>query len=284
MKRYLPKLNPVNKEKDELSTEATSETAEPSDSRQFSRMHSVKINQALKSDTKEVKEPVLLLHSLDFAGQPEYKPMHHCWITRRSMYLVVFNLQMMLDYIKGLISNNPVEELRYWIRSIHAHIYPPEEYEIKGDECLKRVCLVGTHMCPDKEHEITEDELDLINEKLREVLVDDDRCIDHIHWTKYGIFVPVENSIDDIKMSGVKALQDELIHISKNLKFLEEDYPLLWIRFEQELTIRQQSFPILEMNEVLKIAEDIGITRDSEFALQFFHDSGKIICLSELPV
>ena len=42
------------------------------------------------------KDPPLTFHTLDFAGQELYRPMHHCFITRRAMYIVVFNLQVLV--------------------------------------------------------------------------------------------------------------------------------------------------------------------------------------------
>ena len=42
------------------------------------------------------KDPPLTFHTLDFAGQKLYRPMHHCFITRRAMYIVVFNLQVLV--------------------------------------------------------------------------------------------------------------------------------------------------------------------------------------------
>ena len=271
------------------------------------RKHRHSINERLKSNFPQAEEePSLILNTLDFAGQPEYRPMHHCFITRRAMYLVVFNLQNMVKYLKNKDSKsgdddvlNPLEEVRYWLHSIHAHIYPPDEDERGRDEKMSRVCLVGTHRAPkDQEQgsEITEDELNTVDELLREELLLDDRCVDHIHCMegRKRIFVAVENSIDrkdakDREESGAKLLQHKLKSISSHLIFLKEDYPIVWLQFESEL-MRQREYQkqrslsmVVKLEELQRWAHQQGIATPEaqNLAFQFFHDTGKIVYLSK---
>ena len=51
------------------------------------------------SRTGKGKDPPLTFHTLDFAGQKLYRPMHHCFITQHAFYIVVFNL---VDFVKCL--------------------------------------------------------------------------------------------------------------------------------------------------------------------------------------
>ena len=51
------------------------------------------------SRTGKGKDPPLTFHTLDFAGQKLYRPMHHCFITQNAFYIVVFNLE---DFVKWL--------------------------------------------------------------------------------------------------------------------------------------------------------------------------------------
>lgn len=289
--------------------EQTQEVAAP----RISRRESQSINKTLKAKKKQAKnkakEPTQLeLKALDFAGQKQYRPMHHCFITRRAMYLVVFDLQKMIKYIEmrdptlsdtmksGAINpSSPIEQLRYWLYSIHAHVYPP-----KGDN-TRRVCLVGTHRSPPEERHISDDEIKMINERLTCEFEDDDRCTNLIHFMGSSkpklIFAPVENSIDgegynDRVNSGALHLQKELKVVSNELKFLNEDHPLIWLRFEQRLIKMRQNFiqkklPLfVTEKEVLKLAESLGIddVKSRELALKFFHDTGKVVYLSKLLV
>ena len=67
------------------------------------------------------KEPELCLNVKDFAGQVVYKPMHHCYINKQAIYVVVFKLPDMLEYIhdRSRLKYNPLDDICYWIRSIH---------------------------------------------------------------------------------------------------------------------------------------------------------------------
>ena len=275
----------------------------------ISRRESQSIDKKLKAKKKEAKdkatEPIQLeLRTLDFAGQKQYRPMHHCFITRRAMYLVVFNLQKMIEHIEmevsvpssttvrnDVVPSSPIEQLRYWLYSIHAHIFPPKE----GDN-MRRVCLVGTHRSPPGGRKITDDDLKKIDEKLKHEFEDDDRIINLFHYMGSSkpklIFAPVENSIDgkeynDRVISGAVDLQKELKVLSSQLEFLNEDHPLIWLRFERELIkVRQNKFTqFVTVDEVLKLAEIQGLDdAESELAVNFFHDTGKLVYLSKLYI
>ena len=282
-----------------------SKPKEESDAPSISRRDSESINSMLKAKKKQPKyvKPKLELKALDFAGQKQYRPMHHCFITRRAMYLVVFDLQKMIECIEntksgsvdtrvadGNVPYSPIEQMRYWLYSIHAHIFPPEE-----SDYMRRVCLVGTHRSPEGMRSITDDELKKIDKRLRNEFSDDDRCTNLFHYMESRmIFAAVENSIDgkeneDRVKSGAADLQHELKQVSQKLKFLDEDHPLIWLLFEQRLLeMRRQllteNAPLFVTEEKVKeVAKSRGIDddRSCELALNFFHDTGKLIRLSK---
>ena len=244
------------------------------------------------------KEPSLVLNALDFAGEAEYRPMHHCFITRRALYVVLFKIPEMLND-----SRKTIEEVRYWIHSIHAHIYPPDKTTKGEDEAINRVFLVGTHR---DEQALSEREFEKINELIRSKLIRDPRCANHIYPLKvpgYGdaFFIPVENSIDVtheeyLVHSGTKCLQDEIKNVYEDperLPFLHEYYPIKWLHFEQDLELmsKARNPPIAKMEEVEEIANNSQIEfkkkideklPEFEVAIRFFYDAGKFFFLSEL--
>ena len=261
-----------------------------------SSRHAKLIDQELAAaPSKEKKEPVLLLNTLDFAGQKQYRPMHHCFLSRRAMYLVVFNLQHVIQYLeqKYLKVANPFEEIRYWLHSIHAHTLPAVPGKV--NKPMKNVCLVGTHRAPpdqSKGRHIEDDEVKEINDVIMKEIHADDRCSSHLHLMGPNgdrVFIAVENSMEDREASGAKALQNEIKTMSQGLSFLGEEYPVIWFRFDSELTRlneslkRKKSSLVVKEEEVLKIATHCGITdRDGQLlALEFFHETGKIVCLSK---
>lgn len=245
---------------------------------------------------EEVTEPSLILNTLDFAGQDGYRPMHHCFILKRALYLVVFKLPDMLHFIhnpknaKSAIS--PLDDICYWIQSIKVRIFQsPEEQKIYSH----RVVLIGTHRESLQHQEQSLKKIDnFIKEEL--LLQRDSPYVDYIYSlgssSETAFFIPVENSIDIAKgdsyleSSGTRRVQETITKVSKRLSFLDEVYPIKWLKFEECLkivSIVKKLTPILTIQDVKNIANQSGIydPDQQDLALRFFHDAGKIICLSK---
>ncbi len=291
-KPQVPKVSPVKKAVSQPLPVSTKTVPPDQVKRRISvcsRSEVKSVNHALKNRGKKIKDPkpTLKLNVLDFAGQKNYRPMHHCFIRRRSMYIVVFNLQDMQEYLLDPnCRSNPMEEVRYWLHSIHAHISPPET-EKTEDKYQRRVVLVGTHRNPGSgKEEITEDQLEKINDQVRKVLVDDDRCVNHLRKINRRYFIAVENSESDSINSGARQVRSTLDSISEKLKFLDEVYPISWLRLEGKLKEMKNDIErekkkekCCRMNEMIEIAERKGVPNPTD-ALEFFHDIGEIILLS----
>ena len=103
-----------------------------------------KIGESLRH--KQPKSKKLTLNVKDLAGQREYWPMHQCFLLRRALFLVVFKIPDLLAYINSphTAAYNPLEDICYWLRSIHAHVTAGSGEEV--DKSLKQVLLVGTHL------------------------------------------------------------------------------------------------------------------------------------------
>ena len=103
---------------------------------------------------------------LAFAGQQLYHPMHHCFMSRRLIYIIACNLQQ-LNF----------DELKYWLNSVQAHVYNPDyKYE-------KYIFLVGTHQRPLGGCHVNESTLKILNDKLKEKF-NTDPFLNGIHF--YG--------------------------------------------------------------------------------------------------
>ena len=229
---------------------------------------------------------------LDFAGQSQYRPMHHCYIARRALYLVVFNCEDMILFMKDpeAIPHNPIEDIRYWVQSINAHIYPPDKDERNEDETYNRVILVGTHRGDHSLDDLKKID-DLIKEKLRNP---EGKTINHIYpvndgLNKLGWFLAVENSIDSKtdnyrEESGTKILQENIETITRQLGFMQEEHPIKWLKFQDRLELcKTRNPPVMTMAEAKQLAVQSRITDEDqqELALKFFHDTKRIICLSK---
>ena len=237
----------------------------------------------------EKKHPSLVFNIKDFAGQREYRPMHHCYISERGLFLVMFKLTDMLQFIqnshRGNCERNPLDEISYWTRSIHAHI-SSRPSKTKEQQKLRRVLLVGTHrdgLLPN-----IEEGLKAINDFIKEKLIfsNDERYIDHIYHTGGNYFIPVENSIDFqsngksyLKDSGTSLIQDTVKAMSQTLPYLNDVYPIMWLKFENDLKQQGKLAPVMNREEVKKLS--CIPENQLDRALEFFHITGKIIFLSK---
>ena len=241
-------------------------------------------------------EQRLILNCFDFAGQPEYRPMHHCFISRRACYLVVFKLPDMVKYIRNPSADgktNPWEAFRYWIHSINAHIYPLDKVKKKEMATFRRIILVGTHR-----KEVSEEDMKETDVFLKKHIVGDRRCIDHVATVSEKLdkplptnyYIPVENSIDVntckgkyLSESGTKSVQMVIKKLCDELSFLKEVYPIKWLKFNECIEAAAPSSPILTVQDLKEIAIACRIHDEDQqkLAVKFLHDSGRIICLGK---
>ena len=226
-------------------------------------------------DTKEV-EPKLHFNALDFAGQVEYHPMHHCFIVRRALYLVVFNLQEFRKALKDADQgekdalDEAFEEIGYWLHSIHAHVRPDP---VRGrDEAERRIILVGTHKAPSGGKKISEEEMEKIHTSLDEKVqgcIKNDLCYvcpDPNDSKKKRIFAAVENSADgeeEQRESGALLVKSEILKAWDGLPFKNEVYPTSWLRFEAFLnSLRIENDPCVQQESK---QSDVSLVQSSEF-------------------
>ncbi len=273
---------------------------------QITRRDSSIIAGVAKGRTKHDSQEKLTLNALDFAGQPEYRPMHHCFITRRACYLVVFKLPDMVAFITNCKDRTSIknvwEELIYWVHSINAHIYPPDANETKEMKKYRRIILVGTH-----KNEVKDAQLKCVDEFISDKIENDKRCVNHVSTVMVSkgtsspadeseefycpnSFIAVENSIDFVKRkieylaeSGTKSVQAEIERISSTFSFLKEEYPIKWLKFKEKIEVTSNLNPVVTDQEMKEMANAsrIVVEEQQALAIKFLHDSGKIICLGK---
>ena len=224
---------------------------------------------------QKTHESKLCIEVLDFAGQKEYRPMHHCFMSRRAIYIVVFNLQHLCDPEE---KKKTFSDLKYWLNSVHAHVHnPKKKYE-------KYIFLVGTHKNPGNgKRVITDDLIAQFSCELTEELFRGDFCFKNaIHFFSQTdlIMTGLENSEMDQINSGLKAITKEIDEFSKRLPFSSEVYPASWLCFMSKL-MEKKTLPgsvFLELAEAENIARNCGVNNeDVHTALVLLHDIGTII-------
>lgn len=243
---------------------------------------------------KEKVEPSVILNFLDFAGQDVYRPMHHCFISRQALYVVVFKLPDMLAYMGGDKKYNPFDDIYYWIHTIYAHIC------CKDQDCealKKRVIIVGTH----REDPNISENLKSIDNYIKKTYFNVHKnnrwyvdLVRIIFPPSFGCsyFIPVENTFDIATKkaaylceSGTKDVKDNIKVMLNELKALKELRPIRWLKFEDYLCRARKSLPVVDMSWVRALARQCDITdKDDQVsvALDFFHLTGKVVYLSKL--
>ncbi len=103
--------------------------------------------------------------------------------------------------------------------------------------------------------------------------------IDPKHGRKHGR--------DYLRDSGTGVVHNLVKTTSTRLPFLDEYYPIKWLKFEERLKKQMETLsttPVMTVKGVKTLAIRSNITSEDQqdLALKFFHDTGKIICISEL--
>ena len=216
----------------------------------------------------------LKLTSFDFAGQKHYKPMHHCFITSRAIYVVAFNARQLLSGDQTIV----IQELKFWINSIRVHTDA-------------KIVLVGTHKGPydgasgddltEEEKEpfpqLTTQEMEAINKVLKENF-DTNHC--NVEPFKGNRFMAlVESSImskNDI--SGANVVRETLRQLGDNHPGNKDDLPISYLRLEVMITEKRNNEKsiLIPREGIEQCAKDCGID-ECQVALDFFHDIGIII-------
>lgn len=226
----------------------------------------------------------------------------------------MFNLKKVLEALQNG-DRSSIEEIAYWLNSIHIHIHkaalkPQKEAVLKSQKESKPVFLVGTH-----KYLLSSADLKRVHSELKKLFYEkNDRIVNDLHLVEINfcdiftfietseentrkscldsveakpceIFDPIENSEENRERSGIMVLQEELKSTSKILPFMEEVYPIDWLQLEDALIRMREgtSTCIVSLNEVKEIAyKDYGIQAEElDTPLNFFHDTGTIIFLSE---
>lgn len=224
-----------------------------------------------KSSDKQTELP-LKFSSFDFAGQKHYKPMHHCFLTSRAVYVVTFNVRHLLD---DQCHNECIQEVKFWVNSIH--VYTDDD---------AKIVLVGTHRGPylgidgvGSLDELTLEQKKTIHETMKENF--NKRCyVSKISWfendNKDEIIAMVENSIRE-NGSGADVIRQKLLDLGNKHHGNKDDLPTSYLRLEQHIFEKRKQNSLISREEVERWAnKEIGIDHPA-VALTFFHDIGIII-------
>lgn len=201
----------------------------------------------------------------DFGGQSVFHNLHHLFLSRYSVYLVVFKMpHMMKD------PQRAVEMIRYWLNSLALHA--------KGAPILS----VGTH----KDQVKTSEEHKKISEMLLEIL--GDRLVEQVtpfaKEQEDGLwFYPIDNSLSGARSPDpvVAELRHAIEVVAKEdpEEYLERPIPIRWHGILDILLKQEESF--LTMAEMKRMAAEQCLPAWQLMPmLEMFHELGVLFHFS----
>jgi GTPase SAR1 family protein len=230
----------------------------------------VEMDEQLVLQLQGQSEP-LRIKLIDFGGQESFYSLHQLYVTRESVYLVVFNMQWMIgDESTAKTKKRCLNYLSFWLNSIYLHA---RAHSAELDGSVAPIILVGTHKdiidSPQHHEEISR----MLQDEFRSSPVFDFIVLFKEHMIGPLRFFPVDNRRKQSMHDGV---DDVIIQIQSGiLKALEkEDYlkrkvPRSWLRsFDALMVAMQANQAYLPLSSVQEIARECGLPSTRNLTLQ----------------
>ena len=198
----------------------------------------------------------------DFSGQEEYHAVYHCFMSQRSLYLLVWNITE---------GDNGVADLKLWLSDISL---------LAPDSC---VIIVGTFLDKVSEEDRQAGKVDHLLQKVQELTAQ----YQHIFVAKITM-VGLQG-----RMENVAQLKDDIYNAASEYKIngqcvMGAKLPSSYHKLDAELArIRQKvkdgkHKPIMHFAEIKRIVRDLGlldISADEELrtAINIFHQVGILL-------
>ena len=215
-----------------------------------------------KASLNDNKKKYTKISIWDFAGHPLYQAMHHVFLNRRSFYLVVMNL---VQLCSPESTHQALTKVHFWLNSICVHT--PQ---------TTPVFLVGTHRS-----KVSEENISRAGKVLYDELVEE---FGHqvVRSKEKSFLFAVENSLGGSDAGALelkKALEEE----ASRLMLTDEELPLLWLHFEEEI-LKRREMPDCRacvgktfLKDMMEGSYRAVGEEEFESMLHFYHDSGVII-------
>eukprot|EP00924_Labyrinthula_sp_SR-Ha-C_P010659 augustus_masked-scaffold_49-processed-gene-0.52-mRNA-1 protein AED:0.43 eAED:0.43 QI:0/-1/0/1/-1/1/1/0/693 len=205
----------------------------------------------------------------DTGGQSVYFPLHHLFLTRNGLYLVVFNIRDLIseDTEKAMTAE---KELKYWLRTISVFI----------DESV--VVLVGTGLdLLSQDEEIRQNQLQKADEIVAKTIVGRNTEVMLKENEDYDLkFFPISNKTQE----GVSKLKSLVVNLSLEEPRLRSKITMNWVFCldEIELYSENQNAKYIPYNEIHEIAKNAKIyAEEVRPMLRIFHSLGLLIFLDQ---
>lgn len=227
--------------------------------------------------TEEGVPNSIKLRCWDFGGQREYEVAHELFISPRSIFMLVFNLQ---DFEDLKTRDSEIKELRHWLQTICALI--PEK---DISDMAKSVVLVGTRSSAVQDERREQCLWDIQDMLLREV---SEKAAKALNLACLKIIL-LENEIAVLhpEESGLLELEQHLQLTAKNLIQSSPDVPLRWLAFLEALKKEEADWRLYLRGEDMKsrmkgyfFPRCSDRERELEAFLLYFRNLGELVLLA----
>ncbi|CAH1249274.1 Hypp8569 [Branchiostoma lanceolatum] len=227
----------------------------------FNSEYVVVHNKLAEEEALSAQVPVKLT-LMDFAGDEDFYSMHHFFMAREAVYIVVFSLA---EAARG--PHNTFRRLLFWLDSIDAH----------SDDRDSLVFLVGTHR-----DSVTSSQRQDVATFLRTHLYTETKYSARLVVnTRETPYFPVENSasLQDPDFARLRKVMWEKM---KQVAYMKRECPIKWQRFSDVIdTLRSNKDPhVVPYHDLLDRVRKEGILDDEDDfrrMLSFFDRSGQVI-------
>ncbi|XP_031567289.1 uncharacterized protein LOC116302196 [Actinia tenebrosa] len=252
-----------------------------------------------KMSDKTNRENEVYIKSLDFAGQAVYNVIHPIFLTSKAVFILVYNLKNVPhDLMKSIVQEDGaerelvdpfemtnMENLELWLSCISS--YTDIQRMAKIDELsLPPVFLAGTHA------DRFDGNLEAARKIIREIYksLSPSKNPSGSHVVRNEIYT-VNNSVSgngEINDEVVRKLKADVEDLSKSLPHMNEDIPINWLWFEEELSnlVENENKKYITIDEALKIVNECKVNTSAESKefftlLNYLHDSKTVIYFEE---
>ncbi|KAH9504825.1 hypothetical protein Btru_062039 [Bulinus truncatus] len=202
------------------------------------------------------------LNTWDFAGQEDFYSTHQCFLSNRTVYLVVYDISLGTDEI---------DKLKPWLSNIHA----------RAPGCP--VIVVGTHcdLVPLEDRDRVFAEFDV---KLKELFNKPGfpvvSCFAFIDLTKetpelQKLRKQVQETVDEFKIKGQPVMGQKV----------PASYVKLGELLNEEAKRIEKRFPVIRHSHLIKLVRSANLELDEDGELQqaisFLHESGVLLHFNE---
>eukprot|EP00808_Paulinella_micropora_P008001 g32276.t1 len=222
----------------------------------------------------KIKGDELSLSLWDMGGQDVFHSLHHLFLKRGALFLVLFDMRELVEGADPKQKQECLSHLRFWLRSLETHTF-------EEGNCWAPLFLVGTHkdvVTKESEHKHIAEVLD------REFGGSSFYNTKKLYTPPNGRdfpFFPVDNKVRPVEPT-VQELMKALEATARNEDYIKRKVPLPWVKLFDKLFQQAKKQSWLSREEVVQLGL-ANPTNNIDLVLRYLHDQGRVLYFADQP-